>query len=144
MPMEGGREGERVLREGLAAAPESADLHHALGLSLVRQKRTPEALAALGSAARLEPASARFSYVYAVALFDQGEPQQAIAVLTATAARHPADRDILQALGSFSLQTADLAAARRWVERLVEVAPDDAGARQQLEQLRRMRVLDRP
>ena len=143
---DGGREadGERVLREGLAAEPESADLHHALGLSLVRQNRTPEALAPLGAAARLDTASARFSYVYAVALFDLGDPQQAIAVLTAAETRHPADRDILQALASFSLQTADLPAARRWAERLVEVAPDDAGARQQLEQIRRMRVLDRP
>jgi tetratricopeptide (TPR) repeat protein len=143
---DGGREGdaERVLREGLAAAPEAADLHHALGLSLVRQKRTAEALAPLGAAARLDTASARFGYVYAVALFDQGEARQAIAVLTAAETRHPADRDILQALASFSLQTADLPAARRWAERLVEVAPDDAGARQQLEQISRMRVLQRP
>jgi tetratricopeptide (TPR) repeat protein len=143
---DGGREadGERVLREGLAAEPEAADLHHALGLSLVRQKRTPEALAPLGAAARLDTATARFSYVYAVALFDQGEPRQAIGVLTAAEARHPTDRDILQALTSFSLQTADLTAARRWAERLVAVAPDDAGARQELEQIRKMRVLQRP
>jgi len=141
-----GREpdGERVLREGLAAAPEAADLHHALGLSLVRQQRTAEALAPLGTATRLDTVTARFSYVYAVALFDQGKPQQAMAVLTAAEARHPTDRDILQALASYSLQTADLPAARRWAERLVEVAPDDAGARQQLEQIRRMRVLQRP
>jgi tetratricopeptide (TPR) repeat protein len=143
---DGGREadGERVLREGLAAEPEAADLHHALGLSLVRQKRTPEALAPLGAAARLDTATARFSYVYAVALFDRGEQRQAMAVLTAAEARHPTDRDILQALTSFSLQTADLTAARRWAERLVAVAPDDAGARQQLEQIRKMRVLQRP
>jgi predicted CXXCH cytochrome family protein len=143
---DGGREpeGERVLREGLAAEPGSADLHHALGLSLVRQKRTAEALVPLAAATRLDTTSARFGYVYAVALFDQGEQRQAIAVLTSAAARHPTDSDILQALASFSLQAADLEGARRWAERLVEVAPDDPGARQQLEQLRRMRVLERP
>ncbi|HET9293415.1 MAG TPA: cytochrome c3 family protein, partial [Gemmatimonadales bacterium] len=143
---DGGREanGERVLREGLAAEPGAADLHHALGLSLVRQKRVAEALAPLGAAARLDTASARFCYVYAVALFDRGEQREAMAVLAAGEARHPTDRDILQALTSFSLQTADLAAARRWAEQLVEVAPDDPGARQQLEQIARMRVLQRP
>ena len=143
---EQGRESdaERVLREGLAAAPEAADLHHALGLSLVRQGRVSEALGSLGQAAALDPGSARFAYVHGVALFDQGEPVRAKAVLAAAAGRHPADRDILQALVAWAVQTADLPAARQWAERLVEVAPDDPGARQQLDGIRRMRVLERP
>ncbi|HSE28040.1 MAG TPA: tetratricopeptide repeat protein [Gemmatimonadales bacterium] len=137
-------EGERVLREGLAAAPDAPELHHALGLSLVRQGRLADALPPLGRAAALDTASARFAYVQGVALFEQGEVDRAMAVLGTAASRHPADRDILQALVSYSLQTADLAAARRWAGRLVEVAPDDPAARQQLEQIGRMRVLERP
>jgi len=33
------REGEEVLRAGLEVAPNSADLHHALGLLFIRGKR---------------------------------------------------------------------------------------------------------
>jgi predicted CXXCH cytochrome family protein len=143
---DGGRESdaERVLREGLGVAPEAAELHHALGLSLVRQGRLADGLPPLGRAAALDPVSARFAYVHGVALFEQGEVERAVAVLGAAASRHPEDRDILQALVTYSLQTADLAAARRWAGRLVEVAPDDPVARQQLEQVGRMRVLERP
>jgi Flp pilus assembly protein TadD len=58
----------RVLREGLGAAPDSAILHHALGLALVRIKRTGDALSEFKRATALEPANARFAYVYDIAL----------------------------------------------------------------------------
>ena len=60
-------DGESALREGLKVAPKSAILHHALGLALVRMKRTGEALSELERATMLEPGNARFAYVYAVA-----------------------------------------------------------------------------
>jgi Flp pilus assembly protein TadD len=59
---------EAVLRQALEVIPENGDVHHALGLSLVRQKRTAEAVAALEQAVRLSPNNARYVYVYAVAL----------------------------------------------------------------------------
>jgi len=46
-------EGERVLREGISMAPNDASLHHALGLLLARQRRTEEAVEALGRAVDL-------------------------------------------------------------------------------------------
>lgn len=58
---------EATLREGLRASPGDATLHHALGLSLVRQKRAAEALAELKRAAELAPDNERFAYVYEVA-----------------------------------------------------------------------------
>jgi Flp pilus assembly protein TadD len=63
------REGdaEAALREGLKQSPDSAALHHSLGLSLVRQQRRTEALAALKRATELEPSNRRFAYVYEVA-----------------------------------------------------------------------------
>ena len=69
-----GREadGESVLRAALAASPQDAGLHHALGLTLVRLKRTDEALAELRRAAELDPSQARYAYVYAVALHSAG------------------------------------------------------------------------
>jgi predicted CXXCH cytochrome family protein len=58
---------EAVLREGIARSPEDAMLHHALGLSLVRQKKSTEALVELKRATELAPGNARFAYVYGVA-----------------------------------------------------------------------------
>jgi Flp pilus assembly protein TadD len=58
---------ESTLREGLAVAPEAAALHHALGLSLVRQQRKTEALEELKRATELEPGNERFRYVYDIA-----------------------------------------------------------------------------
>jgi len=60
-------EAESTLREALAIAPDAAALHHALGLSLVRQQRKAEALQELRRATEIEPANQRFKYVYDVA-----------------------------------------------------------------------------
>jgi predicted CXXCH cytochrome family protein len=60
-------EGESLLREGLAVNPRAAALHHALGLSYVRQGRKSEALAELRRATELDPSDQRFKYVYDVA-----------------------------------------------------------------------------
>jgi Flp pilus assembly protein TadD len=61
-------EAEAILREGLELSPRDATLHHALGLSLVRQQRGPEALRELKLATELDPRNERFAYVYEVAL----------------------------------------------------------------------------
>jgi Flp pilus assembly protein TadD len=66
-------EAESTLREGLAVAPEAAALHHALGLSLVRQQRKSEALRELRRATELDPANQRFKYVYDVARTELGK-----------------------------------------------------------------------
>ncbi len=55
--------GEQILRQGLARLPDAAPLHHALGLSLVREQRIADALAALARAAELALDEARYSYV---------------------------------------------------------------------------------
>jgi Flp pilus assembly protein TadD len=64
---------EQVLRAAIMLAPADAGLHHALGLALVRLKRSPEAVSELGRAAELDPADARYAYVYAVALQSTGD-----------------------------------------------------------------------
>jgi Flp pilus assembly protein TadD len=61
-------EAETILRQGLELSPQDATLHHALGLSLVRQQRGPEALRELRRATDLDPRNERFAYVYEVAL----------------------------------------------------------------------------
>ena len=93
---------DSVLRVGLALLPDAADLHHALGLSLIRQRRFPQAVEELGTAAQLSPDNARYAYVYAVALHDTGHGAEAVTVLRRTLARHPNDAAIAAALASYS------------------------------------------
>ncbi|MCG6866943.1 MAG: tetratricopeptide repeat protein [Thiogranum sp.] len=115
-------DGERTLREGLKRVPDDANLHHALGLALVRLQRTGEALGELNRATELDPGNARFVYVYAVALHSTGDTQAAIATLETALAKHPDDPDILQALASFHAERGDAEAARVYVKRLQESA----------------------
>ena len=63
---------EATLREGLRVSPDDATLHHALGLSLVRQRKGTEALAELKRAVELDPDNERFAYVYEVARAELG------------------------------------------------------------------------
>src|SRR5262249_27241992 len=69
--------GERVLREALERAPRRAAAHPARGLLLVRQRRMPDGVAELETAARLAPESVRYGYVYAVALHETKGPKPA-------------------------------------------------------------------
>ena len=71
--------------------PTAAGAYNALGLSLARQRRMPEALDALARAAALEPGEPRFAYVLAVAQHDTGAKATSIATLDLAHQRHPAD-----------------------------------------------------
>ena len=92
---------EQVLRDALTRNPDAAALHHALGLSLIRQGRTADALVALEKARRLAPEDPRFAFVYAVALHDTGNAGAAISNLREALNRHPYDRDMLAALAAY-------------------------------------------
>ena len=116
------RDGERVLRQ----APDGADVHHALGLLLVRQKRTAEAVGELAKATEERPESPRYAYVYAVALNSVGEHGKALARLEQAQQRFTADRDILSALAQFSAQAGDREAAARWVQKLRDLGANGA------------------
>jgi tetratricopeptide (TPR) repeat protein len=130
-------ESESVLRAGLAGSPRDGGLHHALGLTLVRLKRTDESLVALRSAAELEPARARYTYVYAVALHSAGRAADAIAALQQNLTRHPGDRDTLLGLVSFHREAGDAAAALTYAERLAAIVPDDQAVARLVIELRR-------
>jgi Flp pilus assembly protein TadD len=118
-------EGEAVLRDGLARSPQSASLHHALGLALVRLKRIDEAITSLRTARELEPDEARYGYVYAVALQSQGRIEEAIGVLRQTVERSPNDRDALIALIGFLRESGDAASALAYAEQLAVAYPAD-------------------
>jgi len=121
-------EGESLLRRAIAIAPDSADAHHALGLWLVRQKRSDDALAEFARAAELRP-DARFAYVFGVALHSAGKTDRALEVLRVASDRHPGDHQILVALVTIERDAGKLDAARKHADALVALMPDDEGAK---------------
>jgi tetratricopeptide (TPR) repeat protein len=118
--------GERVLREAITRSPDDASLQYALGLALIRQGKKPEALGHLAEATRLDPANARFAYVYAVALNDAGETDKALAVLESDIRQHPFDRDSLAALVDYYRAEGNSPKAEAYAKRLSELETDDS------------------
>jgi Flp pilus assembly protein TadD len=125
-------EAERVLRAGLAQVGDSAELSHALGLTLVRQGQNSDAIVELARAAKLAPESPRYAYVYGIALHSTGEVERARTVLEGAYRRHPGDQRLLVALVTMSRDAGDLELALAYAVTLAELIPEDPGARQLL------------
>jgi predicted CXXCH cytochrome family protein len=119
-------EGAQVLQEGIKLQPDSAVLHYALGLNLVRTHETEQAVNELQRAAELEPANAQYAYIYAVALHSTGQPKVAIAYLEKTLRQHPYDRNVLQALASFYDALGDKENAQKYAQRLQDLMAQEA------------------
>jgi predicted CXXCH cytochrome family protein len=128
---------EQVLRQALERNRGSAEVHYALGLSLVRQHRSGPAMEELGRAAELGSASARFGYAYAVALDQSGNQAEARRVLDRVLAMHPYDVDSLTAGAIWAVRRRDSQAALGYLATLQALRPDDPGIRQEIERLRR-------
>jgi tetratricopeptide (TPR) repeat protein len=126
---------EKTLRETLQRDPRSAPARFALGLSLVRQKRTAEALQELAGAAKLAPDNPRFAYVHAVALNDAGRPAEARRELEALLKRQPYNRDALLALTLFERDAGNGPRALGYARRLAELEPGSPQVQQLLREL---------
>jgi len=118
-------DGERVLREALSRSARDASLHHALGLTLVRQKRSEAALEELHQAAVLDPGQARYAYVYAVGLNSAGRRDDALAVLKESLQGNPNNRELLSAAINFSREKGDVVTALEYAERMARLIPND-------------------
>jgi tetratricopeptide (TPR) repeat protein len=129
---------QAILQKAQTANPKSGEVAHALGLSLIRQKRVADALPKLREAAGLEPNEPRFAYVYAIALHDTGQPEAAIDVLKGALARQPYDRNSLSALASYEVEAKEFPAALAHVETLAKLEPDNAEIQRFLAALKKM------
>jgi len=116
---------EATLRKGLRIADGTAALHHALGLTLARQKRMNEALPELALAAKKAPDEPRYAYVYGVALHDSGRRKEGIDALEEALTRHPGDREILLSLAGYARETGDSEKAASYLGRLRAIDPSD-------------------
>jgi len=123
------QESADLLQQGLLRAPMSATLHHALGLALVRLQQPELALASLRRAVELDPATARYTYVFAVALHSTGQADESIRRLQQAVRRWPFDREILMALTSFQLESGKRQEAQVTARKLVAAYPGDPQVR---------------
>lgn len=108
------QDSEELLRNALDTAIDKAPLQHALGLSLVRQKKMTSAMPILRAAADAETAPARYAYVYGIALNSQGGSVEAIDYLENALKRYPGDREILSALVSFHREAGNTEVAEQY------------------------------
>jgi Flp pilus assembly protein TadD len=115
--------------------PAEAELHMALGLNLVRQGRSIEALTEVARAAEIDPANARYAYVHGVALNSAGRTDEALAVLEASHGRHPAARDTLLALITINRDAGRFDQALTWADRLVALDPQARPLRDEIARL---------
>jgi predicted CXXCH cytochrome family protein len=127
--------GARVLRDGLAQLPRAADLHHSLGLLLIRTGDKAEALKEFEQAATRAPDQARFAYVYAIALNSEGRKDRALEVLRAADRRHPYDLEILSALISINRESGDAKSALVYARKAAEALPDDPAIKRLITEL---------
>jgi predicted Zn-dependent protease len=126
---------EALLREGLELGGGAADLHHSLGLLLVRSDRQDDGLEMLRLAVAASPDNARYAYVYAVALNSLGQPAAAIGLLSDVKDRFPADFDIHWALATMLRDQGETGAAREVAAALAARYPDVQQVRSLLDSL---------
>ncbi len=119
------QEAAALLLQGLQRVPMSATLHHALGLARIRLQQPQLALGSLKRAVELDPDTARYAYVYAVALHSSGAVDDSIERLRDASRRWPYDRDLLMALTSYELEAGRQQDARTTARRLLAAFPDD-------------------
>jgi predicted CXXCH cytochrome family protein len=98
------KEGESVLRQGIATLPKSDTgyLQHALGLLLIRSRSSEAAVEHLKLATELVPLDNQLAFVYALALESVGQIEPAMEELKRVLDRRPQDPQILSALISFA------------------------------------------
>lgn len=116
--------------EALVQVPGNPAALHGLGLLEARAGNPDQALAYLGEAAAGNDASPRHRFVYAVALHDFGQGNEALQVLRALHRDLPADEQALLALANYSAERGDVEGARGYARKLVALAPGNPNYRQ--------------
>lgn len=122
--------GRRVLEAALDRDPADAGANHSLGLLLIREGRHDSALIFLERAARSQPASARYAYVYAAALHSAGRAQEADAIVNSALEQNPFDLSLLEMRLTLNLESGDGEEALRTVRSLRALAPEREDYRQ--------------
>lgn len=118
------RMADQLLRDALRKQP-GADLHHALGLSLVRRGDRAEAMEQLKLAAQMSPDNSDYLYAYALSLYEAGRKTEALDMLQERLRKDPAHRPIHRALRAFAKRTGDRVMAESLARLLGSINPED-------------------
>ena len=123
------------MRDGIAGTPRTADLHHALGLRLVRKGDKPVAPPVLARRRRLAPDNARYAMCTPWPLNQPGKRAEALALLRAATAvirRHGRP----ECPGPLNREAGDVKAALVYAKKAAEIDPaDDPGVKRLLAEL---------
>ncbi len=114
----------------LGVATNNGPTLHALGLLETRAGNSEAALDYLGKAAALEQTGTRHRFVYAIALHDLGEPQQAVEQLQGLVKAYPENQDVLLALANYSAELGRQEQALMHAQTLLRLAPGNQGYQQ--------------
>ncbi|ARN75756.1 tetratricopeptide repeat protein [Oceanicoccus sagamiensis] len=90
-----------LLEKALLIDSNNVSANYAMGLLMIRLKQLDKATAYLEVAASQAPEIIRYTYVYAVALFESGKRDWAITTLKRALQRSPGNTDILSALAGY-------------------------------------------
>jgi len=113
----------QLLKNALKVAPESGGAQHSYGLYLVRQKKYKQALPHLEAALGADDSLPRYAYVYAVALDNQNNTEDAINVLLGANKRWPRQYDLLMTLVFFLEKSEKFFSIPKYVKELEMIAP---------------------
>ncbi|NOQ78894.1 MAG: ammonia-forming cytochrome c nitrite reductase subunit c552 [Gammaproteobacteria bacterium] len=132
-----GRESESgaILKKGLSIIPDNPELHHALGLSYIRQKETALALIELQAAALNAKNNIRYQYVYAIALSSAGQIEEALQILKETLEQFPDNIQILIALTTTNRDAGKNQEALYYAKKLIVIMPDNQDLKQLIRDL---------
>ncbi|WP_146003535.1 tetratricopeptide repeat protein [Kineobactrum sediminis] len=128
-------EARAEIMAALEVAPNSGAALHALGLLETRIGNREQALVHLQRAAELEQEGVRHRYVYAIALHDSGQPEQALARLEALQRSIPGNEEVLLALVNYSAELGNREKAVRYARELAATAPQNTRYRQLYQRL---------
>ena len=99
-----GQEARSLIADQLAQHPDAALLQHTQGLMAIRAGDSASAMAYLRNAVRLDPASAQYAFVLAVALHDSGKVDEACQQLESLLQRQPYNRNARLSLIQYYLE----------------------------------------
>ncbi|MBL4796986.1 MAG: ammonia-forming cytochrome c nitrite reductase subunit c552 [Oleispira sp.] len=126
---------ERILHQALLKTIDHGVIYHSLGLHYIRNGQNINALTALEKAYQLEPVNNRYAYVYAVALKEKGNINEALTILLKAHERNATDLDVLFALATYYLIGNNYQIANVFAQKLVDINPQFGTPEQLIQQL---------
>ncbi len=130
-------EAQLILTKGIINIPENASIHHALGLSYIRQNKLNKALFELAYAANLEINNRRYQFVYAIALNSSQQTKEALSVLDKLHQKFSDDSEILISLITINKEAGNRKQALSYAYKLNDLMPGNQNVKNLINELKR-------